>query len=200
MKNIAIFASGSGSNAENISNYFADKEDVKIVLILTNSKHAYVLERAKKLNIPAVVFNRNDFYDTNHVIDKLISFKTDFIVLAGFLWLIPDNLIKKFPKRMVNIHPALLPKYGGKGMFGMKVHEAVKEANEIETGITIHYVNEKYDEGEIVFQEKVKIEEHDSPDEIAEKIHALEYEHFPRIIEKILKKSIHIKGDELRSL
>ena len=186
MKNIAIFASGSGSNAENIFNYFTDKEDVRIALILTNNKYAYVIERANKLNVPVVVFNRNDFYDCNHVIDKLHSFHIDFIVLAGFLWLIPDNLIKSYSKRMINIHPALLPKYGGKGMYGMKVHEAVKEAGEIETGITIHYVNNKYDEGEIIFQAKVEIQSQDTAEDIANKIHILEYKHFPRIIEKVL--------------
>ncbi len=145
-----------------------------------------MIERAKKLNVPAVVFDRMIFYDTNHVIDKLNSFNIDFIVLAGFLWFIPDNLIKGFARRMVNIHPALLPKYGGKGMYGMKVHEAVKEAMESETGITIHYVNNKYDEGEIIFQAKVNVEAQDSAEDIAGKIHILEYEHFPQIIEKVL--------------
>lgn len=187
MKNIAIFASGSGSNAQNISEYFKGKSDVNIALILTNSKSAFVIQRAKKLKIPVVIFNRNDFYKTENVLDKLKSFQIDFIVLAGFLWLIPDNLIKTFPGRIINIHPALLPKYGGKGMFGMKVHEAVKLANETESGITIHFVNEKYDEGEIIFQAKVKIEETDKPEKIAEKIHKLEYEHFPRVIENLLK-------------
>ncbi len=186
MKNIAIFASGSGSNAENIFNYFADKEDVKIALILTNNKNAFVIERAKNLNVPLVVFNRYDFYDSNHVMDKLKSFNINFIVLAGFLWLIPNNLIDGYKKRIVNIHPALLPKYGGKGMYGMKVHEAVKEAKETETGITIHYVNHKYDEGEIIFQAKVNVEAQDSAEDIASKIHLLEYEHFPRIIESII--------------
>ncbi len=186
MKRIAIFASGSGSNAQNIAEYFADKENATIALILTNSKNAFVIKRAKKLNIPVVIFNRNDFYLTDNVVNKLVSFQIDLIVLAGFLWLIPDNLLKKFPNKIVNIHPALLPKYGGKGMFGMRVHEAVKKAKEIESGITIHYVNEVYDDGEIIFQTKVGITESDQAEDIAEKIHALEYEHFPQVIEWLL--------------
>jgi phosphoribosylglycinamide formyltransferase-1 len=188
MKSIAIFASGSGSNAQNISAYFLNNDQVKIALILTNSKNAFVIERAKKLNIPVVVFNRNDFYLTDNVLNKLVSFQIDLIVLAGFLWLIPDNLLKNYPNKIINIHPALLPKYGGKGMFGMRVHEAVKEAKETESGITIHYVNEVYDDGEIIFQSKVQIEESDKPEDIAEKIHMLEYEYFPQVIEKLLLK------------
>lgn len=186
MKNIAIFASGSGSNAQNISEYFADKENVTVAVILTNNKNAHVIQRAKNLNIPVVVFNKNDFNQTDNVLNKLASFKIDLIVLAGFLWLIPDNLIKKFPNQIINIHPALLPKFGGKRMFGMKVHEAVKDAGEIESGITIHYVNEVYDEGEIIFQAKVNVEKTDGAENIAEKIHALEYEHFPQVIEELL--------------
>ena len=189
MKQIAIFASGSGSNAQNISEYFADKDDANIALILTNSKEAYVIHRAKQLNIPVVVFNRNDFYQTENVLDKLKSFQIDLVVLAGFLWLIPNNLIKAYPDRIINIHPALLPKYGGKGMYGMKVHEAVKAARETESGISIHFVNEKYDEGKIIFQAKVKIEETDNAKSIAEKIHALEYKHFPLVIEKLLNEN-----------
>ncbi len=189
MKRIAIFASGSGSNAQNISEYFSDLENITVALILTNSKNAYVIDRAKKFNIPVVIFNRNDFYQTDNVLNKLKSFQIDLIVLAGFLWLIPNDLISAFPSKIINIHPALLPKYGGKGMFGMKVHEAVKEAKETETGITIHYVNSKYDEGEIIFQAKVKIEEKDDAEKIAEKIHALEYEHFPQIIKKLMENN-----------
>lgn len=186
MKKIAIFASGNGSNAQNISDYFAGNENIKIALILSNCKDAYVLKRAKKSKIPAVYFDRKDFYLSENVLNKLQSFQIDFIVLAGFLWLIPQNLIQNFPRRIINIHPALLPKYGGKGMFGMRVHEAVKEAGEMETGITIHYVNDKYDEGEVIFQAKVKVEPNDSPKDIANKIHKLEYEHFPKVIEELL--------------
>ncbi len=188
MKNIAIFASGSGSNAQNISTYFLDKEQVTVALILTNSKSAFVIERARKLNIPVVVFNRNDFYLTDNVLNKLVSFNIDLIVLAGFLWLIPDNLLKAFPNKIINIHPALLPKYGGKGMFGMKVHEAVKKAGELESGITIHFVSDKYDEGEIIFQKTVIIEPDDTPNSIANKIHTLEYAHFPKVIEQLLDR------------
>ena len=188
MKKIAIFASGSGSNAQNIAEYFADKEQVKIVLILTNSKNAYVIERAKKLKIPVVIFNRKDFYETNNVLNKLISSQIDLIVLAGFLWLIPDNLIKSFPQKIINIHPALLPKYGGKGMYGMKVHAAVKESGDKKSGITIHYVNNVYDEGEIIFQKTVIIEPDDTPNSIANKIHTLEYANFPKVIEQLLNR------------
>lgn len=186
MKKIAIFASGNGSNAQNISDYFTGNENIKISLILTNNKDAYVLERAKILKIPAVCFDKKDFYLSENVLNKLRSFQIDFIVLAGFLWLIPQNLIQNFPNRIINIHPALLPKYGGKGMFGMKVHEAVKESGDEETGITIHYVNDKYDEGEVIFQAKVKVKPGDSSEDIANKIHKLEYEHFPRVIEELI--------------
>ena len=186
MTNLAIFASGSGSNAQNIAEYFKDHNAVNVKLILTNNPDAYVLERVKNLNIPAVVFSRDDFYRSENVLDILKKYNIDFIVLAGFLWLIPDNLIKQYPDKIINIHPALLPKYGGKGMYGAKVHEAVHAAGETETGITIHYVNEKYDEGKIIFQAKAKITQSDTPDNLASLVHALEYEHFPRVIESIL--------------
>jgi len=191
MKNIAILASGSGSNAQNIVQYFADNKHVNVVLILSNNQNAYVLERAQKLNIPSFVFSRTDFYQTDIVLDKLSAYKIDFIVLAGFLWLIPDKLIQHFQNRIINIHPALLPKYGGKGMFGMKVHEAVKKSGDTESGITIHYVNEKYDDGKIIFQKSVRIEVKDTPNDIANKIHRLEYEYFPKVIESIL-----LNGDD----
>lgn len=188
MKKIAIFASGSGTNAQNIAEYFDSNPNVKIELILANKPDAYVLERAKNMGISSFVFNRDDFYHTEKVIDVLDDLQIDFIVLAGFLWLIPQNLIQKYPERIVNIHPALLPKYGGKGMYGSKVHEAVHAAGEKETGISIHYVNEKYDEGAIIFQAKTEVTESDNPDSIAQKIHDLEYEHFPRVIEECLMK------------
>ena len=185
MKKIAIFASGSGSNAENIANYFKDSE-VEISLILSNKKDAYVLERAKNLSIPSFVFNRADFYDNDTVIKELQKHEIDLVVLAGFLWLIPESLIAAFPNQIINIHPALLPKYGGKGMYGMHVHEAVKEAGEKESGITIHFVNENYDEGAIISQHTVALSPSDSADDIASKIHELEYEFFPLAIEKLL--------------
>lgn len=188
MKKIAIFASGSGTNAQNIVEYFSANPSVKVQLILANKPDAYVLERAKNLGIPYFVFNRADFYNSEKVLNNLAENEIDFIVLAGFLWLIPENLIQKYPNKIVNIHPALLPKYGGKGMYGSKVHKAVHANGEQETGISIHYVNEKYDDGAIIFQAKTRIEKSDDPNSIAQKVHVLEYEHFPRVIEECLMK------------
>ena len=186
MYNIAIFASGSGSNAENIIRYFQNHQQIHIRLILANNADAFVLERAKNLHVPAVVFSKNDFYKSTIVEDKLNQFEIDFIVLAGFLWLIPVSIIQAYPNKIINIHPALLPKYGGKGMYGSRVHEAVKVAGEKETGITIHYVNENYDDGNIIFQAKCAVNISDTPDSIAKKVHQLEYELFPKIIEQVL--------------
>ena len=186
MKKIAIFASGSGSNAENIIQYFKDQHDVSIELILTNNSNAYVLERAKKFNVPSFVFNRNDFYKSQKVEDILVSQDIDLVVLAGFMWLVPDYLVQAFPNKIINIHPALLPKYGGKGMYGDFVHQAVSKAGENNTGITIHYVNDKYDDGNIIFQKSIAIIPGENPDLIAEQIHALEYEYFPKVIEEVL--------------
>jgi len=190
MKKIAIFASGNGSNAQNIADYFDGNPLIKIQLILTNNPNAFVLERAKNLKIAYDVFNRDDFYKSDVVMQKLEEQEIDFVVLAGFLWLIPENLIQKFPNKILNIHPALLPKYGGKGMYGSKVHEAVHAAADDESGITIHYVNKEYDEGMIIFQARTKIDKTDTPDLIAEKIHALEYEYFPQIIERCILSEI----------
>ncbi len=184
MKKIAIFASGSGSNAENIARYFNNNENLNIKCIYSNKSDAFVLERAKKLNIPTFVFSKHDFYETDIVYDHLKSLQIDLIVLAGFLWLIPVNLTQNFI--IINIHPALLPKYGGKGMYGDKVHKSVVENGEKESGITIHYVNENYDEGAIIFQAKCIVMPEDTPDDVASKVHALEYEHFPKVIEEIL--------------
>jgi phosphoribosylglycinamide formyltransferase-1 len=186
MKKIAILASGSGSNAENIAAYFSNNPDVEISSILTNNSDAFVLKRAEKLNIPSFIFSKNDFFESNEVINYLLDKEIDFIVLAGFLWLIPENLIQQFPNRIVNIHPALLPKYGGKGMYGMNVHKAVVANHESESGISIHLVNEKYDEGKIIFQAKCEVNSTDTPENVAEKIHHLEYEHFPKVIEELL--------------
>ena len=186
MKRIVLFASGSGSNVENISQYFQENSEVTIATVLTNKSDAKVLERCNRLKISALYFNRTAFYDSDCVLDLLKSCNPDLIVLAGFLWKIPENLIKNFPNKIVNIHPALLPKYGGKGMYGMHVHNAVKANNETETGITIHFVNENYDEGAIIKQVKVQIIPEDSPEDIANKIHALEYEYFPKVIEALL--------------
>lgn len=186
MRRIALFASGSGTNVENIANYFKDHSDIEISLILSNKKDAFVLERAKNLEIPSLVFNRDEFYNSDKIVLLLQERQIDLVVLAGFLWLIPDNLIKAYPKQIINIHPALLPKYGGKGMYGDKVHKAVVENKETESGITIHLVNENYDEGETLFQAKCTVLPTDTPDLVAQKIHALEYKHFPKIIEDLL--------------
>lgn len=186
MKRIVIFASGSGSNAENIFHYFKDKNTCEVSLILTNNPTAGVIERARRLQIPYQVFTKNDFTSSDRIAEELVNMKTDLIVLAGFLWLVPSSLIDAFPHRIINIHPALLPKYGGKGMYGDFVHRAVSEAREIETGITIHYVNEFYDEGAVIFQKSVSIEKGEEPELIAKKVHALEYEYFPKVIEEII--------------
>lgn len=183
---IAIFASGSGTNAENIYYYFKEKKNVNISLILTNKSDAFVIQRAKKLNIPVIAFNKDDFYKTGIVHDTLVENKIDLVVLAGFLWLIPENILKSFIKRIINIHPALLPDFGGKGMYGDHVHKKVIETGQAESGITIHYVNEKYDDGDIIFQKRCKVEKGDSPESLAKKIHELEYKFYPKVIEELL--------------
>ena len=186
---IAIFASGSGTNAERIVQHFNNVEGISVVLILSNKSNAFVLTRAERLKVPTFVFAKSDFYATSTVLEKLQEEAIDFIVLAGFLWLVPNNLILAFPNKIMNIHPALLPKYGGKGMYGSKVHEAVKEAGDEQTGITIHYVNEKYDEGQIIFQATCPVNQEDTPESIADKVHQLEYAHVPRVIEETITKS-----------
>ena len=186
MKRIVIFASGSGSNAENIITFFREKPEVNIAAVLTNKQTATVLDRCERLHVPAFYFNKTAFKDSDTVVQMLKGLQADLIVLAGFLWKIPSNLIDAFPDKIVNIHPALLPKYGGKGMYGERVHRAVKENKELETGITIHYVNENYDEGAIIFQAKTDVVPTDDANSIAQKVHQLEYEHFPKVIEKLL--------------
>jgi phosphoribosylglycinamide formyltransferase 1 len=188
MFKIAIFASGSGSNAQKIIEIFENNPQVEVALILSNKPDAYVLERARNFQIKTFVFDRTTFYETSQIIDLLQTAQIDLIVLAGFLWLIPANLIQAFPNQIINIHPALLPKYGGKGMYGMKVHEAVYQNRETETGITIHYVNEKYDEGKIILQAKCALNPADTPDIIAQKVHQLEYEYFPKAIASLAKE------------
>lgn len=186
--NIAILASGNGSNAENIARYFKGNSQVRVALILSNKLDAFVLERAARLSIPSYVFDREEFYQSEKVLEVLNARKIDFIVLAGFLWLVPDYILRAFPGKIVNIHPALLPKFGGKGMYGDRVHQAVIQAGEKETGISIHMVNEKYDEGQIVFQDSFRIMPGDTPETIAGKVHELEYKHFPVQIERLVKK------------
>ncbi|GAB3018977.1 phosphoribosylglycinamide formyltransferase [Cyclobacterium sediminis] len=185
MKNIAILASGSGSNAEKIINHFQGSTKARISLIASNKKAAYVLERAKKHGVPTHTFTKAEL-ESGKLTEILINQHIDFVVLAGFLLQIPKGLIKAFPNQIVNIHPALLPKYGGKGMYGDNVHKAVKAAEEKETGITIHLVNENYDEGKIIFQTAVKIDKIDTPDQIAEKVHVLEHKYYPKIIESLI--------------
>ena len=184
MKNLVIFASGSGSNAENIIRYFASKPDFCVKKIYCNVPGAYVLERARQLQVPACVFTREEFRNPDKLLRRLQDEGTDFIVLAGFLWLVPPCITAAYPNRIVNIHPALLPAYGGKGMYGHHVHEAVLAAGEQQSGITIHYVNDRYDSGDIIFQATCPVLPDDTPDTLAARVHELEYRHFPRVIEE----------------
>lgn len=184
MRNIIIFASGSGTNAQNIIEHFQNSDLVKVSYVLTNNPNAGVLERARKLNVPCKTFTKKEMQEEAFL--SFIKEHADFIVLAGFLLKVPDSLVQSFPGSIVNIHPALLPKYGGKGMYGMHVHRAVVDNHEAESGITIHYVNENYDEGAIIFQASVALTRDDTPDDVAAKIHLLEQEHFPKVIETIL--------------
>ena len=186
MKNIAIFASGSGTNAENLIHFFRMDPSGLVKLVLANRSDAYVINRAQSLDIEAIVFNREQFYQSGEVQAILLNRGIDFIVLAGFLWLVPDSLLKMFEGKVVNIHPALLPKYGGKGMYGKRVHEAVIANGDSESGITIHYVNQKYDEGDIIFQATCVVKKDDTPESLAKKVHSLEYEHFPRVVAGLL--------------
>ena len=186
MKRIVIFASGSGTNAENIIQYFQKSTVATVVQVLSNKKDAKVLKRANKLNVSSLYFTRSEFYDSDKILE-LLKNEADFIILAGFLWRVPINILQSFPDKIINIHPALLPKYGGKGMYGMHVHNAVIANQENETGITIHYVNENYDEGAIIFQKSVAIDKSDTAMSVAEKIHQLEMKYFPTVIEDLLK-------------
>ena len=186
-KKVAIFASGSGSNAENIIRYFSETKNVIFPFILSNKADAFVKNRAEKLNVPFIFFTKEQWIN-GEILNLLKKEGVDWIVLAGFLLKVPTEIIEAYPHKIINIHPSLLPKYGGKGMYGMKVHEAVAEANEKESGITIHYVNENLDEGEIIFQAKCEVLSTDSPEEIAAKVHKLEYEFFPKVIADLLEK------------
>lgn len=185
-KKIILFASGSGTNAENIIKYFQRNKKAEVVLVLSNKKEAGVLTRAHKLGVAASSFTRKELYESGEVLECLRTIEPDLIVLAGFLWMFPPIILKEFSDKVVNIHPALLPKYGGKGMYGMNVHQAVVAQRELESGISIHYVNEAYDKGKIIFQKAISLTQEDTPEAVAQKIHALEYEHFPQVIEKIL--------------
>lgn len=187
-KRIAIFASGSGSNAQKIMEHFKRSTDAEVALVLTNNPESYVLQRADSFEIPSHVFDRHEFYQTDDVLDLLKNLDVDLIVLAGFLWLIPQNLIKEYAGRMINIHPSLLPNHGGKGMYGDRVHKAVMAAGDAEGGITIHYVNEHYDEGEFIYQAKYRIEKDDNLEMIKFKGQQLEHLHYPRVVEMLVKK------------
>lgn len=187
MKRIIIFASGSGSNAENIIRFFQNSADVTVVMVLTNNPQAKVLDRCKILDVSALSFNNIAFYKSDAVLNILKASQVDLIVLAGFLWKFPESILKEFPNKVINIHPALLPKYGGKGMYGMHVHNAVVNNKDTESGITIHYVNENYDEGAVIFQATCEVLVSDSAEDVAAKIHDLEMEHFPKVVEELLK-------------
>lgn len=187
MKNIAVFASGTGSNAAKIIEYFAGHKNIRVALIVSNKATAKVLDTAAAHRIPTHILTRASFYQTKDILKVFNTYSVDFVALAGFLWLIPDYLVRAFPEKIVNIHPALLPKYGGKGMYGMHIHRAVKAAGETETGMTIHFVNEKYDEGNIIFQAKTQIEAEDTAEDIQKKVLRSEHEHFARVIEEVLE-------------
>jgi phosphoribosylglycinamide formyltransferase-1 len=193
MKRLAIFASGAGSNAEKIIQYFSAREnddlfEKRIALIVCNKPTAGVLKIADENNIPTMIIEKEKFFRGNNYIDELKAAGIDFIVLAGFLWKIPSALINVFPKKIVNIHPALLPKYGGKGMYGMHVHETIIANKEKESGITIHYVDDLYDHGDIIFQAKCPVMDDDTPEKLAQRIHSLEHEYYPKVINRILSE------------
>ena len=187
---MAVFASGTGSNTKKIIEYFEGHSQIKVGLIVSNKPEAGVLNIAKEENIPSLIIEKEKFFSGNAYVDELKEMEIDFIVLAGFLWKIPSLLIKSYPDKMINIHPALLPKYGGKGMYGSRVHEAVISAKEKESGITIHYVDDLYDHGKIIFQAKCIVDENDTPETLAKKIHLLEHENFPRVIEQSAKNIV----------
>ncbi len=186
MTKIALLASGSGSNAQRIIEYFSANKNISIPFVVCNKEDAFVRERAKKLGVNSIYLSKNEITQTDALLNLLKENQIDWIVLAGFLLLIPSNIIQAYKDKVINIHPALLPNYGGKGMYGMRVHEAVIANKEKESGITIHYVNESYDEGNIIFQAKCIIDKNDTPERLAAKIHLLEHEHFPKVLEKLI--------------
>jgi len=186
MKKIAIFASGNGTNAENICNYFINNKNIGVVLLATNKKTAFVVERVKNFNIPVFSFTKEELNNTSLVQKKLLEYSVDLIVLSGFLLRIPKNIVSLFPGRIINIHPSLLPKFGGRGMYGENVHKAVVDAKEKFSGITIHYVNSNYDEGDVIFQEKFPLAKNESLESLLEKIRVLEMRFFPVVIERVI--------------
>lgn len=187
-KKIAIFASGGGTNAQKIFEHFENHNSIEVAILLSNNSNAFALERAANFDVPSIIFNRDEFYSSEKILNLLVAKNIDFIVLAGFMWLVPENLVTNFPNKIVNIHPALLPKYGGKGMYGENVHKAVKLAGEKESGITIHLVNNNYDEGDIVKQYKCKLQPTDDEHEIAAKVLFLEHKFYPEVIENLVLK------------
>jgi phosphoribosylglycinamide formyltransferase-1 len=187
-KRIAIFASGSGSNAQRIMEHFKKHTEAEVALVLTNNSEAYVLQRADNFEIPTHIFSKHEFYRTSDIVNLLKNLNIDLIVLAGFLWLIPENLLKAFPNRIINIHPSILPKFGGKGMYGDRVHKTVLSDGEEESGITIHFVNENFDEGEIIHQSRFRIEKDDDLEMLKFKGQQLEHLHYPRVVEALLRK------------
>lgn len=189
MINIALFASGNGTNADRIMNHFQNHPEIKVALLLSNNPEAFALERAKSYGVASQSFNRKTFYETTAILDLLNDLNISFIALAGFMWLVPNYIIEAYPNKIVNIHPALLPKYGGKGMYGMNVHQAVFDHRETESGITIHFVNNEYDRGTIIHQRKCRIEPGDKPEDIAKKVQVLEHSDYPKVIENITGKS-----------
>jgi phosphoribosylglycinamide formyltransferase-1 len=188
MKNIAVFASGSGSNAENLIDYFNNSAKARVAVILSNRPDAGVHERAERLGVPSFTFTSREFHEGAPILQKLSEYKTHLVVLAGFLLKIPADIIHAYPDRIINIHPSLLPAYGGKGMYGDHVHKAVVAAGETQTGITVHYVNERYDEGTVIFQKTCPVLPPDTADDVAAKVHELEYTHYPRVIEELLSQ------------
>ena len=194
MRNIAIFGSGSGTNAENIIQYFTRNDRILVAVVLSDKREAGIHERARNLGVPSFTFSFVDFKEGGVILDKLAEYNVSFIVLAGFMQLVSPVIINAFPNRIINIHPALLPKFGGKGMYGAHVHEAVVAAKETQTGITVHYVNERYDEGAVVFQAVCPVFPDDTPDDVATKVHALEYKHFPQVIENLLSLQGNMKS------
>lgn len=185
-KNLVLFASGSGSNAQRILEYFENHPNIRVAALFSNNPEAYALKRAENFNVPAFTFTRAEFKDGT-VLEKVKSFHPELIVLAGFLWLMPEGFVKEYPNKIINIHPALLPKYGGKGMYGHHVHAAVVAAREAESGITIHYVNEHFDEGEAILQERCPVRPGDSAEEVAARVLELEHQHFAPTIERLLR-------------
>jgi phosphoribosylglycinamide formyltransferase-1 len=197
IKRIAIFASGAGSNAEKIIQHFRHSDNIVVALIVCNKPEAGVVQIARAHQIPVLMIEKEKFFRGNGYADELTSVGIDLIVLAGFLWKLPASLIKAFPGKIINIHPALLPKYGGKGMYGRHVHEAVLASGDAESGISIHYVDELYDHGKIIFQARCPVLENDTPESLAQRIHALEYEYYPKVIEKLLESETEKQRPEI---